>query len=100
METRERRGGQGQGDMSGQDTGQQQDGRKEQGSREDQSGRDRPSTGPTPSGVPNEGRGTDAHHGSLDQGVRTGKADYEYKDGRESTGGQPNERRVVPSKEE
>ena len=33
--------------------------------------------------MPNEGRGTDAHHGSVDQGARTGKGDYEYKGGRQ-----------------
>ena len=40
-------------------------------------GSDKPSLRPTPSGVPNEGRGTDVQHGDEDQGVRTGKGDYE-----------------------
>ena len=50
----------------------------------------KPTTRPTPSGVPNEGRGIDDQHGSVDQGARTGKGDYEYKGGRQSTGGIPN----------
>jgi len=55
----------------------------------DQGGSDKPTTRPTPSGVPNEGRGTEDHHGNLDQGARTGQGDYEYKGGRQGTGGIP-----------
>jgi hypothetical protein len=36
---------------------------------------------PTPSGVPNEGRGAEDHHGSLDQGLRTGLGDNESRGG-------------------
>ena len=40
--------------------------------------------------MPNEGRGTGNQHGRQDQGARTGKGDYEYKGGRQGTGGIPN----------
>lgn len=56
----------------------------------DQGGSDKPTTRPTPSGVPNEGRGSKDQHGNLDQGARTGQGDYEYKGGRQGTGGIPN----------
>ncbi len=93
METRDRKsnqGGQGQGNKSGKGRGQRGNENPEQGGREGESGSDKPSTRPTPSGVPNEGRGSENQHGAQDQGVRTGKGDYEYKGGRQGTGGIPN----------
>jgi hypothetical protein len=72
-------GGQGQGNKPGQGGGQQ-----------GQGGGDKSTTRPTPSGVPNEGRGTENQHRRQDQGARTGKGDYEYKGGRQGTGGIPN----------
>ena len=40
--------------------------------------------------MPNEGRSTAGSEGRQDQGLRTGKGDYEYKGGRQGTGGIPN----------
>ena len=55
-----------------------------------QGGSDKPTTRPTPSGVPNEGRSTAGSEGRQDQGVRTGKGDYEYTGGRQGPGEIPN----------
>jgi translation initiation factor IF-2 len=61
-------GGQGQGNKPGQGGGQQQGG---QGGREGQGGSRQPGR-PTPSGVPNEGRGTGNQDGGPQQGARQG----------------------------
>ena len=55
-------------------------GTQQQGARKGQRGSDKPAARPTPSGVPNEGRATTSQ---AEQG-------YEYKGGRQSTGGIPN----------
>ena len=55
-----------------------------------QGGSDKPTTRPTPSGVPNEGRSTASSEGRQDQGVRTGKGDYEAKRRRQGPGEIPN----------
>ena len=55
-----------------------------------QGGSDKPTIRPTPSGVPNEGRSTAGNEGRHDQGVRTGKGDYEYTGGRQGPGEIPN----------
>ena len=91
MESRDRtssHGGQGQGNKPGQSVGQPergtekpgQGGDTQQGPRKGQRGSDKPAARPTPSGVPNEGR------------AATSQAEqaYEYKGGRQSTGGIPN----------
>lgn len=59
-------GGQGHGNKPGQGGGQQQGGREGQGGSQ-QPGR------PTPSGVPNEGRGTGNQGGGQQQGSRQGR---------------------------
>jgi translation initiation factor IF-2 len=70
-------GGQGQGNKPGQGGGQQQGGREgqsggqQQGGREGQGGSRQPGR-PTPSGVPNEGRGTGNQDGGPQQGARQG----------------------------
>ena len=76
-------------DRPGQGVGQQErgtqkprqgGGTKQEGGSDGQRGSDKPTARPTPSGVPNEGRAT---QGQAKQG-------YEYKGGRQSTGGIPN----------
>jgi len=44
----------------------------------------------SPSGVPNEGKGTPGQPGSNDDRGRNVQSGYEYKGGRQSTGGTPN----------
>lgn len=106
MENKDRtfnQGGQGQGNKPGQGGQQQgrgeglggdrkpgQGGQQQGGGRERQGGSDKPTTRPSPSGVPNESRGTDDRHGSVDQGVRPGRGDNEYQGGRQRPGEIPN----------
>jgi hypothetical protein len=94
MENRDRtreQGGQGQENESGQG-GSQQGGREGQGGNQKtgQGGSDKPTTRPTPSGVPNEGRSTAGSEGRHDQGIRTGIGDNEYPGGRQGPGEIPN----------
>lgn len=56
----------------------------------DQDGSDKPTIRPTPSGVPNEGRSTAGSEGRKDQGIRTGKGDFEDQGGRQGPGEIPN----------
>ena len=56
----------------------------------DQGGSDKPTLRPTPSGVPNEGRSTAGSEGRQDQGIRTGKGDFEDQGGRQGPGEIPN----------
>ena len=72
--------------------GSQQGGRADQGAKRkpEPGGSDKPTTRPTPSGVPNEGRSTAGSEGRQDQGLRTGKGDYEYTGGRQGPGEIPN----------
>jgi translation initiation factor IF-2 len=99
-------GGQGQGNRPGhQGVGQGQGNKPgQQGDREGQGGHkpgqkgggregvaggsDKPSTRPTPSGVPNEGRGTEGQHDRLGRGAQERQGGY--KGGRQETGGIPN----------
>jgi hypothetical protein len=92
MEKRDRtssQGGHEQGTQKPGEAGDPQGGRKGHGESQDsgqddgkgQRGTDKPTVRPTPSGVPNEGRGAEDHHGSLDQGLRTGLGDNESRGG-------------------
>jgi hypothetical protein len=94
-----KQGGQGQGNKPGQASqqpgqgrnkpGQQGGNKPDEGSREDRSGRsDKPTTRPSPSGVPNEGRRAEGQHDRLGHGApeRPGG----YRGGRQETGGIPN----------
>jgi hypothetical protein len=85
-------GGQGKGNQKPGQGGSQQGGREGQGvnQKPGRGGSDKPTTRPTPSGVPNEGRSTAGSEGRYDQGIRTGKGDNEVKDGRQGPGEIPN----------
>ena len=87
-----RQGGQGQGNQKPGQGGSQQGGREDRGGNQKPGpgGSDKPTTRPTPSGVPNEGRSTVGSEGRQDQGVRTGKGDYEDTGGRQGPGEIPN----------
>jgi hypothetical protein len=80
--------GQGQANKPGQSVEQPERGTRKpgegggtqrQGGREGQRGSNKPAARPSPSGVPNEGRAT-----------RSQAEGYQYKGGRQSTGGIPN----------
>lgn len=113
MENRDRttnQGGQGQGSKLGQGSGKpswQSGGQKprdgEQADRERQvpggtpnsdarEGQEASKQGgrPSPSGVPNEGKGSPGQPGSNDDRGRNVQSGYQYKGGRQSTGGTPN----------
>lgn len=99
MENKDRtsnQGGQGQGNKPGQGGSQQGGNQKsgqggsQPGGRESQGTSDKPTTRPTPSGVPNEGRSTAGREGRQDQGVRTGEGDFEDLGGRQGPGEIPN----------
>ena len=85
-----KQGGQGQGNKPGQDGSQKpRQGGGQPGRREGQGGTsDKPSTRPTPSGVPNEGRRSEGQHGELGHGAQERQGGY--KGGRQETGGVPN----------
>jgi hypothetical protein len=82
-------GGRGQGNKPGQGGGQQQGGSEGQGGSR-QPGR------PTPSGVPNEGRGTGNQDGGPEQGTRQGRTSEDdagqFDDDDESSTGSENDR--------
>jgi hypothetical protein len=79
-------GGQGQGSTAkpGKKPGNVTDRERRDQESSKQSGR------PSPSGVPNEGKGTPGQPGSNDDRGRNVQSGYEYKGGRQSTGGIPN----------
>jgi translation initiation factor IF-2 len=89
-------GGQGQGNKPGQggsqkprQGGQQGGNKPDEGSRDDRFGRtDKPTTRPSPSGVPNEGRRSEGQHDRLGHGAQERQGGY--KGGRQETGGIPN----------
>lgn len=75
---------------SDQKGGQQGDGPKgSENDRQREGQGDKESVRPSPSGVPNEGRGTESQQGQH-QGGRQGHGGYEYKGGRQVQGGVPN----------
>ena len=86
-------GGQGRGNKPDEQGGRQGQGgnkRGQQGGGREGAGgsSDKPSTRPTPSGVPNEGRREEAQHDQLGRGAQQPKGGY--RGGRQETGGIPN----------
>jgi hypothetical protein len=81
------------GDLQGGRKGQSESQKSRQGDDKGQSESEKPTVRPTPSGVPNEGRGAEDHLGSLDQGLRTGLGDNESRGGRQGPGEIPNLRK-------
>ena len=69
--------------------GQQGGNMPDEGSRDDRFGRtDKPTSRPSPSGVPNEGRRSEGQHDRLGHGAQERQGGY--KGGRQETGGIPN----------
>ena len=68
--------------------GEPKQGSEQERERQGQEG-DKESVRPSPSGVPNEGRGSDVEQGQH-QGGRQGRRYYEFKGGRQGQGSVPN----------